>query len=200
MIKDHYETLGVSPNADKQTIKKEYRKLALKFHPDRNKSIDAHEKFIEINEAYLILYDNEARLRYDREYQFHFTQNAKRKSEYSERTEKQQKSSSEKKYQRYEDEDLNKWSKNAREQAENFAKMAFSEFSNLVVGVVKETSFQLGNSLIMALGAILTVSGCSNLVWGLTKDIGDPILGLIFLPIGLFLWNLAQKNWNNHSV
>lgn len=205
MIKNHYETLGVNPNADKQTIKKAYRKLALEFHPDRNKSPDAHEKFIEINEAYLILYDDEARLRYDREYQYHFAIKEEPKTEYSERTEKQQKSTSqefgkERTYQRYEDEDLNKWSKNAREQAESFAKMAFNEFSNLVVGVVKETGFQLGNSLIMALGAILTMSGCGNLVFGLTGDIGNPVLGLIFLPIGLFLWNLAQKNWDNHSV
>ena len=205
MIKNHYETLGVSPNADKRAIKKAYRKLALEFHPDKNKSLDAHEKFIEINEAYLILYDDEARLRYDREYQFHFASKQKPKTEYSERTEKQRKSSSqesgkERSYQRYEDEDLNKWSKNAREQAESFAKMAFNEFSNLVVGVVKETGFQLGNSLIMALGAILTMSGCGNLVFGLTGDIGNPVLGIIFLPIGLFLWNLAQKNWDNHSV
>lgn len=205
MIKNHYETLGVSPNADKQTIKKAYRKLALEFHPDRNKSPDAHEKFIEINEAYLILYDDEARLRYDREYQYHFARKEEPRTEYSERTEKQQKSTSqefgkERTYQRYEDEDLNKWSKNAREQAESFAKMAFNEFSNLVVGVVRETGFQLGNSLIMALGAILTMSGCGNLVFGLTGDIGNPVLGLVFLPIGLFLWNLAQKNWDNHSV
>jgi curved DNA-binding protein CbpA len=205
MIKNHYETLGVSPNADKRAIKKAYRKLALEFHPDKNKSLDAHEKFIEINEAYLILYDDEARLRYDREYQFHFASKQEPKTEYSERTEKQRKSSSqesgkERSYQRYEDEDLNKWSKNAREQAESFAKMAFNEFSNLVVGVVKETGFQLGNSLIMALGAILTMSGCGNLVFGLTGDIGNPVLGIIFLPIGLFLWNLAQKNWDNHSV
>ena len=147
MIKNHYETLGLNSNADKKTIKKAYRKLALEYHPDRNKSPNAHEKFIEINEAYLILYDEEARLRYDREYKFHFA----RKSEYSKRTEKQQKSTSqefgkERAYQKYEDEDLNKWSKNAREQAESFAKMAFNEFSNLVVGVVKETGFQLGNS------------------------------------------------------
>jgi DnaJ-class molecular chaperone len=205
MIKNHYETLGVSPNAEKQTIKKAYRKLALEFHPDKNKSPDAHEKFIEINEAYLMLYDDEARLRYDIEHKFHFAQQTEWKYDNSERTEKQQKSTSqeftrERSYQRFEDEDLNKWSKNAREQAESFAKMAFNEFSNLVLGVVKETGFQLGNSLIMALGAILTMSGCGNLIFGFTGDIGNPVIGIIFLPIGLFLWNLAQKNWDNHKI
>lgn len=205
MIPNHYKTLGVNPDSDKQTIKKAYRKLALEFHPDRNKSPNAHEKFIEINEAYLILHDDEARLRYDREYKFHFSQKSDKEFDYQEQTEQQPKSTSqeykkERTYHKYEDEDLNKWSKNAREQAESFAKMAFNEFSNLVVGVVKETGFQLGNSLIMALGAILTMSGCGNLIFGFTSDMGNPILGIIFLPIGLFLWNLAQKNWDNHQV
>ena len=58
MIPNHYQTLGISPTASKDEIKKAYRQLALKFHPDRNKSPDAHEKFIEINEAYLILFDD----------------------------------------------------------------------------------------------------------------------------------------------
>ncbi|MFT6002772.1 MAG: curved DNA-binding protein CbpA [Flavobacteriales bacterium] len=205
MIPNHYETLGLNSSADKQTIKKAYRKLALEFHPDKNKSPDAHEKFIEINEAYLILYDEEARLRYDREYKFYFSKKAEQKTNYSGRSNYQQKSTSDEfreegTYRRYEDEDLNKWSKNARDQAESFAKMAFNEFSNLIVGVVRETGFQLGNALIMALGAILTMSGCGNLIFGITSDIGNPILGIIFFPIGLFLWNLAQNNWDNHNV
>ena len=205
MIKNYYETLGVGFNADRRAIKRAYRKLALEFHPDKNKSPGSHDKFIEINEAYLILYDDEARKRYDKEYHYNFTSRKEPKTEYSVKTEKQRKSAkqrfdNERSFQTYEDEDLNRWSKNAREQAESFAKMAFNEFSNLAVGVVKETGFQLGNSLIMALGAIFTMSGCGNLVFGLTGDLGNPILGIIFLPIGLFLWNLAQKNWNNHTV
>lgn len=50
-----YEILGVSPSASEQEIKKAYRKLAMKYHPDVNKSVDAEEKFKEINEAYAIL-------------------------------------------------------------------------------------------------------------------------------------------------
>lgn len=205
MIKNHYETLGVGFNAERRAIKRAYRKLALEFHPDKNKSPGSHDKFIEINEAYLILYDDEARKRYDKEYHYNFTSRREPKTDYFVKTEKQRKSDTqrfdnERSFQTYEDEDLNRWSKNAREQAESLAKMAFNEFSNLVVGVVKETGFQLGNSLIMALGAIFTMSGCGNLVFGLTGDLGNPILGIIFLPIGLFLWNLAQKNWNNHTV
>jgi len=76
MIPNHYQTLGVSVNASKDEIKKAYRQLALKFHPDRNKSPDAHERFIEINEAYLILFDDEARAKYDREYKYYYGQKA----------------------------------------------------------------------------------------------------------------------------
>ncbi|MEM4391800.1 MAG: DnaJ domain-containing protein, partial [Candidatus Nitrosotenuis sp.] len=49
--RDYYEVLGVSKTDSADTIKSQYRKLALKFHPDRNKSSDAAEHFKEISEA-----------------------------------------------------------------------------------------------------------------------------------------------------
>jgi molecular chaperone DnaJ len=64
--RDYYEALGVPRNAKKDDIKNEYRKLALKYHPDRNKSPDAEQKFKEISEAYAILSDDEKRSQYDR--------------------------------------------------------------------------------------------------------------------------------------
>jgi molecular chaperone DnaJ len=63
--KDYYEILGIDRNATKEEIKSTYRKLALKYHPDRNKSPDAEEKFKEISEAYAILSDDEKRRTYD---------------------------------------------------------------------------------------------------------------------------------------
>lgn len=63
--KDYYEVLNVPRKASKAQIKKAYRKLALKYHPDRNKSPDAEEKFKEISEAYAILSDDEKRMQYD---------------------------------------------------------------------------------------------------------------------------------------
>ncbi|MEK9156143.1 MAG: DnaJ domain-containing protein [Patescibacteria group bacterium] len=64
--KDSYEILGVSRNASQEEIKKAYRKLALKYHPDRGGSSEAETKFKEINNAYEILANPVKRARYDR--------------------------------------------------------------------------------------------------------------------------------------
>jgi len=63
--RDFYEVLGVSKSANDVDIKRAYRKLALEWHPDRNKSSQAHDKFKEINEAYAVLSNKEKRAAYD---------------------------------------------------------------------------------------------------------------------------------------
>lgn len=67
MGKDYYKILGVSRNASKDDIKKAYRELAKKYHPDLNPNNkkEAEEKFKEISEAYEVLMDDEKRQRYD---------------------------------------------------------------------------------------------------------------------------------------
>jgi molecular chaperone DnaJ len=63
--RDYYEVLGVARDADAKAIKDAFRKLALKYHPDRNKSPEAEAKFKEIAEAYAILSDPKKRADYD---------------------------------------------------------------------------------------------------------------------------------------
>lgn len=65
MGKDYYKILGVSKGATDDDLKKAYRKLALKYHPDKNKAPAAEERFKEIAEAYEILSDKKKRQIYD---------------------------------------------------------------------------------------------------------------------------------------
>ena len=64
---DYYETLGVRRDADADTLKKAFRSLAMKYHPDRNPDDNgAEQRFKEINEAYDVLKDEQKRAAYDR--------------------------------------------------------------------------------------------------------------------------------------
>src|SRR5215467_3335962 len=63
--KDYYEILGVSKNATLDEIKRAYRKLALEYHPDRNKTKEGEEKFKEITKAFEVLSNEEKRKTYD---------------------------------------------------------------------------------------------------------------------------------------
>jgi molecular chaperone DnaJ len=63
--RDYYEVLGVQKGASKDQIKDAYRKLAMQFHPDRNKDVGAEERFKEISEAYAVLSDDQKRQTYD---------------------------------------------------------------------------------------------------------------------------------------
>ena len=65
--RDYYEVLGVSKTSSADEVKSQYRKLALKFHPDRNKSAEAVDHFKEISEAYAVLSDPEKKQIYDQQ-------------------------------------------------------------------------------------------------------------------------------------
>lgn len=66
MATDYYKILGVAPTASDEEIKEAYKRLAMRFHPDRNTSAGAEEKFKEIGQAYQILSDTKQREAFDR--------------------------------------------------------------------------------------------------------------------------------------
>jgi curved DNA-binding protein CbpA len=184
MIPNYYKILGLKHDAKKEDIKKAYRVLALKFHPDRNTSVDAHEKFITINEAYLILYDDEARQKYDKEYFSIFGyQNDLTNISYVEDTTNI-----------FNDEELNNWVRNAREQGERYAKMAFNEFYRLIKSFVKELIFQISNALLIIIGALMFVYGTTVFY----EDISNPVV-ILSLIIGLGVLLIGVLREKNHN-
>jgi curved DNA-binding protein CbpA len=64
-LNDYYEILGIEKSADENQIKRAYRKLAIKFHPDKNKSKSAEEAFKKVNQAFSVLSNKEKRKHYD---------------------------------------------------------------------------------------------------------------------------------------
>ena len=65
MGKDYYKTLGIPKGSNEEEIKKAYRRMALRFHPDKNTDANAEDKFKEVAEAYEVLSDPKKRVIYD---------------------------------------------------------------------------------------------------------------------------------------
>lgn len=128
MLPDYYKVFELSKTATKEEIKKRYRDLAKKYHPDVNKSPDATAKMQEIQEAYYILYDDEARSRYDIQYDRIY---GSKKTEFEQ--DKQRESRQNQNYQsdqntyQFDDPVLEKWIINAKRQATDFVKNLYRD-------------------------------------------------------------------------
>ena len=138
---DYYKVLGVSKSANTTEIKTAFRDLAKQWHPDMNIGIDVTNKMQLLNEAYLILKDSEARMRYDIEYDKYMS--------YVSLFEKDSKSSDfkQEKYQ-FSDETLVHWISNARRQAVELAKQTLKEISSLSVDATKAAGKEMVSKLI----------------------------------------------------
>ncbi len=111
-MKNYYQILNIQKSANNDEIKKAYRQAALFWHPDKNKSANAHDKFIEVNEAYNILIDASKRNVYNQLYDAFY----KSKQEIAVFRE------TKKEYQTYE-----QWVKFERIKAEKLAKISSDE-------------------------------------------------------------------------
>src|SRR5690606_35396974 len=119
-MKDYYKILDIPFNSDLIIIKKAYRQLALKFHPDKNKGSNAHEIFVEITEAYEVLGNEESRKKYDILYERLFTQSQEITAE-----------------------DITvyrEWQHKANKKAEEYRKKSYDDFSTIMNDFTFHTS------------------------------------------------------------
>jgi curved DNA-binding protein CbpA len=119
---DYYSTLNVDHKANSGVIKRAYRRQAIKWHPDKNPGKDTASEMQQVNEAYLILGDPDARERYDKEYTLFkqkFSGNEETDSSYD-----------------IQDDILNDWINKARRQSIDLAKQTIQD----IVGLTKEST------------------------------------------------------------
>lgn len=129
MFKDYYLILEIPFGASNVQIRSAYKQQALRWHPDRNPNIETKGEMQDINEAYLILKDPEAKLHYDEEYRRYQTyQNSRINPQASSKDVKPEKQS----YEYYvQDDILRKWMTNAKEQA---SKLAYQTLEEIKIG------------------------------------------------------------------
>ena len=139
-MKDYYKILEIEFGANILKVKKAYRRLALKYHPDVNKASDADQKFLEVTEAYEVLKDPVKKNHYDNIYETFFRNKAHETNfeVENEKTYKQQK----------------EWTDYGREKAREYSSIPFEEFARRLL---KEIS--IGANYIPNAIAILFVGG-----------------------------------------
>lgn len=171
MFKDYYSILEVDENATQEEIKFAFKKQALKWHPDRNLGQDTTLRMQEINEAYLILKDKDARIRYNKEYQ-RFKQYRQQQSHQKQYEEQSGQREKEKTYEykdySVDDDILNKWMNNAKKQAVDLAKQTIEDLKGMVSVGAKAAAKEAGNQFI----AQIIISVVIILIFALSRSCG----------------------------
>jgi len=148
MLSDYYLILELEPNATKADVKRAYRRLANRWHPDKNRDDDTTDHMKLVNEAYLILNDTDARQRYNLQYsiyknsQHSDTLNA---SNINTRTSSHGN-----------DEVLNRWMKNARKQAEAMIRESASDFLGVSKAAISGCYHQVKYIFLILIALIIT--------------------------------------------
>jgi curved DNA-binding protein CbpA len=160
MFLDYYALLDVSETTTQEEIKAAFKQQALKWHPDRNPGQDTTVRMQQINESYLILKDDEARQRYDLEYQryktyqqqredFYRQQQEQRRREEERQTAQKQQRQQQQEYADYKvnDDVLNGWMNNAKEQSVSLAKQALEDLLGISATATKAVANELNGRI-----------------------------------------------------
>lgn len=176
-MKNYYKILEIEFGTDINDIKKAYRKLALRYHPDRNIAIDAAERFIEITEAYEVLCDNVKRKQYDFLFNKYFKTNEKIFSHsYSERAEK-----------------AKEWAAYGRKKAEEYTSMKYDEFADRIIDELRVGISYTPNILFIIVTGTGVLTGVSAIANGY-GGIGFFML-LSFGTVCYFLFQRAKEDY-----
>lgn len=153
---DYYQVLGVPLDADLKALKAAFKKQALKWHPDKNPGKDTTEQMQLINEARLILFDDEARRKYDLEYQRYkrFKREQSRDKEQTNRTRTSTNTTYDQSWDwqndyKVQDETLERWMNNAKRQAVDLAKQTIEDFKNIAYAGAKAGLEESGRQLMI---------------------------------------------------
>jgi hypothetical protein len=150
-MKDYYEVLGIRPDSNISEIKVAYRQLALEYHPDRNSSPNASEKFIEITEAYDVLRNTKKRKKYDKRYQNEFDSQTKNDIDFKKA--------------------YREWKKESHKRASQDAEMAYDEFATKIARELKIGVSYIPNLIAMLIAGGSSIS-CLVLIGSAADDLG----------------------------
>ncbi|MCB0513978.1 MAG: DnaJ domain-containing protein [Bacteroidetes bacterium] len=138
MFKDYYKILDIPVHATAEEVKQAFRNQAIRWHPDRNPNVDTTVQMQEINEAYLILKDAEARARYDIEYQRfnYFQQQQEQQREKDKTRQKEEQQTKQRQHTTTDytvaDDILKRWMDNAQKQAVALAQQTIRDMKGVV--------------------------------------------------------------------
>lgn len=179
MFVDYYAILEINLSASQEELKAAFKQQAIKWHPDRNPGQDTTLRMQQINEAYLILKDPEAKERYDKEYkkfkQYQQQQNySKQERERRQGEERQSRERERKQYERYYDyseysvydDILKKWMENARKQAVDLAKKTIEDFKGITTAGAKAVA----NEAVAGIGRDLIGSVILMIIFAIVKS------------------------------
>lgn len=141
---NYYDLLGIAPSATGEEIGVAFKRQAIKWHPDKNPGSDTTERMQRINEARLILTDEDARKRYDVEYARQFQEPAADNSPYGEEPTASYRTAQKTTRTRVVDDDLARWMENARRQSVELARQTIKDFAGMSKVAAKEGAKAFG--------------------------------------------------------